>query len=377
MDISGERETQMTESLISKVKELINKGNAEEALSLLQSQVEQGDGYAMYCLGRCYEEGWGVEQNGEKALLWYGKACEAPDTEEIKGKIANGAGNVYFHGILPIELDFQEAARWYRKSAEKGYDWGYSNWGSCFAWGIGERKDTEKALELYKKAYEQHGEAAGITANDIGHIYQGETGEKPDYRKAVSWFRKSAKAGYSWGLYNLASASETGLGAELDLEKAFYTYHDVINTFHDDAAAQAANRMGLMLRRKGDQDEDAYALFRLSAKLGSSWGMYNAGALLRDGINGKPDMRRAVRCFSQAYHLHGEASGIAANSLGLVYSDETFEWFSMEKACCWFRKAAALGDSWGAYNLADNYALGRGVKRNPKKAIKYYTMAYE
>lgn len=177
MDISGERETQMTESLISKVKELINKGNAEEALSLLQSQVEQGDGYAMYCLGRCYEEGWGVEQNGEKALLWYGKAWEAPDTEEIKGKIANGAGNVYFHGILPIELDFQEAARWYRKSAEKGYDWGYSNWGSCFAWGIGERKDTEKALELYKKAYEQHGEAAGITANHIGHIYQGETGE--------------------------------------------------------------------------------------------------------------------------------------------------------------------------------------------------------
>ena len=106
MDISGERETQMTESLISKVKELINKGNAEEALSLLQSQVEQGDGYAMYCLGRCYEEGWGVEQNGEKALLWYGKAWEAPDTEEIKGKIANEAGNVYFHGILPIELDF-------------------------------------------------------------------------------------------------------------------------------------------------------------------------------------------------------------------------------------------------------------------------------
>ena len=49
----------------------------------------------------------------------------------------------------------------------------------------------------------------------------------------------------------------------------------------------------------------------------------------------------------------------------------------MEKACRWFRKAAALGDSWGAYNLADNYALGRGVKRNPKKAIKYYTMAYE
>ena len=48
MDISGERETQMTESLISKVKELINKGNAEEDISLLKSQVEQGDSYAMY-----------------------------------------------------------------------------------------------------------------------------------------------------------------------------------------------------------------------------------------------------------------------------------------------------------------------------------------
>lgn len=363
----------MTESLKDKVKQLVNEGNAREAISLLQNQADQGDGQAMYALGCCYAEGWTDKPDEEKALLWYGRAWDAPDTEEIKGKIADSIGDIHFQR----KLNFQEAARWYRKSAERGYDWGYCDWGSCFAWGLGESKNTPKALELYKKAYELHGEAEGVTANDIGHVYQGETGEKPDYKKAVSWFRKSAKAGYSWGMYNLASASETGLGTELDREKAFYLYQDVLNTYDDDAAAQAANRMGLLLRQKGDQNEDAYALFCLSARLGSTWGMYNAGSLLRDGINGKPDMRRAIKWFSQAYNRHEEASGIAANSLGLIYSDEDFEWFSMEKACRWFRKSASLGYGWGAYNLADNYALGRGVKYNPKKAIKYYTMAYE
>lgn len=284
----------MTESLKDKVKQLVNEGNAREAISLLQNQADQGDGQAMYALGCCYAEGWTDKPDEEKALLWYGRAWDAPDTEEIKGKIADSIGDIHFQR----KLNFQEAARWYRKSAERGYDWGYCDWGSCFAWGLGESKNTPKALELYKKAYELHGEAEGVTANDIGHVYQGETGEKPDYKKAVSWFRKSAKAGYSWGLYNLASASETGLGTELDREKAFYLYQDVLNTYDDDAAAQAANRMGLLLRQKGDQNEDAYALFCLSARLGSTWGMYNAGSLLRDGINGKPDMRRAIKWFS-------------------------------------------------------------------------------
>ena len=309
----------MTESLKDKVKRLVNEGNAREAISLLQNRADQGDGQAMYNLGCCYAEGWTDKPDEEKALLWYGRAWDASDTEEIKGKIADSIGDIHFHR----KLNFLEAARWYRKSAERGYDWGYCDWGSCFAWGIGESKNTPKALELYKKAYELHGEAEGVTANDIGHVYQGETGEKPDYKKAVSWFRKSAKAGYSWGLYNLASASETGLGTELDREKAFYLYQDVLNTYDDDAAAQAANRMGLLLRWKGNQD-DAYALFRRSAEMGSSWGMYNVGALLRDGIHGKPELKQAVKWFSQAYNRHEEASGIAANSLGLIYSDETF-----------------------------------------------------
>ena len=36
----------MTESLKDKVKQLVNEGNAREAISLLQNQADQGDGQA-------------------------------------------------------------------------------------------------------------------------------------------------------------------------------------------------------------------------------------------------------------------------------------------------------------------------------------------
>ena len=76
----------MTESLKDKVKQLVNEGNAREAISLLQNQADQGDGQAMYDLGCCYAEGWTDKPDEEKALLWYGRAWDAPNTEEIKGK---------------------------------------------------------------------------------------------------------------------------------------------------------------------------------------------------------------------------------------------------------------------------------------------------
>ena len=156
----------------------------------------------------------------------------------------------------------------------------------------------------------------------------------------------------------------------MNRENAFYLDQKVLDTCVYGGAAQAANRMGLLLRQKGDRDANDYALCRLSARLGSTWRMYNAGSLLGDEINGKPDMRRAIKWFSHAYNSHGEASGVAAHSLGLIYSDEDFEWFSMAKACRWFRKSASLGYGWGAYNMSDTYALRRGVKYRTKTAIK-------
>ena len=47
----------MTESLKDKVKQLVNEGNAREAISLLQNQADQGDGQAMYALAAMQKDG--------------------------------------------------------------------------------------------------------------------------------------------------------------------------------------------------------------------------------------------------------------------------------------------------------------------------------
>lgn len=137
----------MTESLKDKVKRLVNEGNAREAISLLQNQADQGDGQAMYNLGCCYAEGWTDKPDEEKALLWYGRAWDAPDTEEIKGKIADSIGDIYFQR----KLNFQKAARWYRKSAERGYDWGYCDWAAALPGGLVKVKIPKRRWNCIRK----------------------------------------------------------------------------------------------------------------------------------------------------------------------------------------------------------------------------------
>ena len=180
----------MTESLKDKVKQLVNEGNAREAISLLQNQADQGgwQGYATLW-DAAMQEGWTDKPDEEKALLWYGRAWDAPDTEEIKGKIADSIGDIHFQR----KLNFQEAARWYRKSAEEDMTGDTATGAAALPGGLGESKNTPKALELYKKAYELHGEAEGVTANDIGHVYQGETGENRTIKKRYPGSESPAK----------------------------------------------------------------------------------------------------------------------------------------------------------------------------------------
>lgn len=46
------------------------------AVKWLLKAAEQGDSFAQYQLGECYEEGIGVEADGETAIAWYQKAAD-------------------------------------------------------------------------------------------------------------------------------------------------------------------------------------------------------------------------------------------------------------------------------------------------------------
>ena len=47
-----------------------------EEIARYRQAVEQGDREAQYCLGKCYENGDGVEQDYKKAAVYYEQAAE-------------------------------------------------------------------------------------------------------------------------------------------------------------------------------------------------------------------------------------------------------------------------------------------------------------
>ena len=57
-------------------KKLYDDGKFEEAAELWFKAAEAGDAYAQTCLGVCYLEGEGVEEDAAAAVEWIKKAAE-------------------------------------------------------------------------------------------------------------------------------------------------------------------------------------------------------------------------------------------------------------------------------------------------------------
>lgn len=89
-------------------EELENKEH--EAFKWFAKSAEQGNVEAMFCLGECYRDGAGVDQDYEKAFEWFAKAAEL-GYEEAMPDLAflyeRGAG---------VEKNLDAAAEWYDKA---------------------------------------------------------------------------------------------------------------------------------------------------------------------------------------------------------------------------------------------------------------------
>ena len=65
-------------------------------------------------MGVCYNYGFGVTQDMQKAVEWYTKAAE-----QGHAAAQYNLGNCYYDGE-GVEKDLQKAIEWYTKAAEQG-----------------------------------------------------------------------------------------------------------------------------------------------------------------------------------------------------------------------------------------------------------------
>lgn len=137
--------------------------NYTQAFKFATKACDGGSMGACNGLGLLYENGWGVKQNGVKALELYSKACESGEKYGC-----SNAGGMYYSGIAGVKRDFIKARSYAKKGCELDEGNACLGLGNMYADGEGGAKDEAKALDLFEKAC---GLDLGLGCNNAGVLY--------------------------------------------------------------------------------------------------------------------------------------------------------------------------------------------------------------
>lgn len=171
--------------------------------------------------------------------------------QDAKDWLAKGAS--YYVGI-GTDINYLEAEKWLRKSAELGNDSAQFYLGMFNHFGYGVSKNTEESIKWLRKSAEQENQEAVIflsvvhdisyprKANnkllpkkaadkgdpqaqyDLGHAYLTGYLVPIDPVESFKWFQKSAEQGNAAAQRMLAVAYFTGKGVQQNLDKALFWY---------------------------------------------------------------------------------------------------------------------------------------------------------
>ena len=268
-------------------------GTPEASVQVNQTDLEQlqtfaahGDAEAQVILAQLYRTGQDIGQNKAEAAKWYKKAAE-------KGHAMAqfNLGVMYSQGD-GIEQNKAEATKWYKKAAEQGLARAQFNLAIMYDEDDGIEQNKAEAAKWYKKAAEQGLSRAQF---NLGVMYSQGDGIEQSKIEAEKWYIKAAEQGHIKAQFNLAVMYSIGDGIEQDKAEAEKWYI------------------------KAAEQGNAKAQFNLAV-------MYDKG----DGVN--PDQRTAVS---------------------------------------WYQKAAEQRHAPAALEMASRYFNGKGVPENYIKAYVF------
>jgi hypothetical protein len=181
---------------------------AAAALGLADAQLR---------LGRMRLEGEGLARDPQGAFRAF---ADAAAQDHIDGH--NMLGRCYENG-WGVEINYPLAAHHYRIAAEKGLDWAQYNLAHMLLSGVGMAQDRDQAFHWYNQAAAQgHVRAMNL----VGRCHEEGWATPKDPAAAQDWYRRSAEGGYFRGAYNYATMLEQSgcaTGAKLWFDRAIAT----------------------------------------------------------------------------------------------------------------------------------------------------------
>lgn len=175
-----------TAQILNEAWTAYNIGNYKKTIALVQPLAGDGNPRAQVMLGRCYENGLGVNQDMAVAAQWFQMAAEQnnaeaqvllaycyeigagvpKDPQQVMNLMTRAAqsGNAeaqfnlamnYSQGINGAPKNEAESFRWASLAANQGYAQAERFLGACYQYGFGCNANMEQANEWYAKAQAQ------------------------------------------------------------------------------------------------------------------------------------------------------------------------------------------------------------------------------
>ncbi|KAI9205072.1 uncharacterized protein BJ171DRAFT_82654 [Polychytrium aggregatum] len=239
--------------------ELTEEQATRTAFELFQSASNQAHFPSYYELGRCFDKGKGTEHNVERAYNYLRLAADYQDPMGVfalgclhcfppyldgvaamelfqqssvfgNSKGTNNVGYILEHGIVGVERDIPKALEWYRKAYDDGLDYALHGIADC-----------SYALGDYKHAFQSYSEL--VAKGDIngyiglGNCYFNGRGVERSEKLAVQAYMQLPEAELgSYAQTNLARCYLYGLGGlEQNVAKAVDMLRQGREANHPDA----------------------------------------------------------------------------------------------------------------------------------------------
>lgn len=185
--------------------------------------AEQGHVESQRSVGRCYYNGFAVEQNYNEAVKWF----KASGWYEKLGLCY-----LYGHGV---EQNFEEAVKYFTEADDK------EMLGECYLHGLGVERNINKTIELWETASEERTRYYNVMLK-LGHLYGDGIEMEPNYEKALHWWYQLAindsgefgqEGAWAEAMYQLACYYYEGKGIKKSIKRALKCFKYTIDLFYD------------------------------------------------------------------------------------------------------------------------------------------------
>ncbi|MBQ3624964.1 MAG: SEL1-like repeat protein [Prevotella sp.] len=298
--VAAQNQQLTVKQLKEKAGEAYDNEDYKEAAKWYRMAAEKGDLSSQELLSSFLENGNGVEKNEGEALMWLTKAAEA-GSASAQMTLARK----YKEGKM-VAQSYEEAIRWYEKAAKKNkyaivclkeiYEKLGSQSDAAGLYNLGKLYHAENAYQEAAKWYLMSAEKGNTDAmNRLGLLHA----NKKEYTEAVKWYRMAAEKGHASAMYNLALNYEKGNGVAKDGQEAAKWYRMAAEKGDYDAMF----RMGEMYadgNGVAKDGQEAVKWYRMAAEAGSLVASREIGNMYQIGLYVKQDYEEAKKWYAKA-----------------------------------------------------------------------------